>query len=67
MDVVTLFPPEFHMLHFPLWDTDEAVVNYFTDSPREMLWHQHLIHIRQNSMKDLSSYGWGSKSFECKI
>ena len=53
MDVLTQVPPEFHTLPFHLWDTDEAVVDSITDSARGLLWHQRLIHIGQNSMKDI--------------
>ena len=53
MDVLTQVPPEFHTLPFHLWDTDEAVVDSITDSARGLLWHQRLIHVGQNSMKDI--------------
>ena len=53
MNVITQVPPEFYTFPFHLWDTDVAVVNSITDSVREMLWHQHLIHIDQHSMKNI--------------
>ena len=53
MDVLTQVPLEFHKLPFHLWDTDETVVYSITDSARELLWHQHLIHIGQHSMKNI--------------
>ena len=48
MDVLTQVTPEFHMLPFHLWDTDEAVDNYFKDSARELLWQKHFIYIDQH-------------------
>ena len=63
MDVLTQVPPEFHTFLFHLWDTDEAVVNSITDSAREMLWHQRLIHIGQNSMKDIHLHMDGVPNF----
>ena len=53
MEVLTQVPPEFHTLPFHLWDTDEAMVDSITDSARELLWHQKLIHVGQHSMKSL--------------
>ena len=53
MDVLTQVPPEFHSIPFHLWDTEEAVVDSITDSARELLWHQLLIHIGQHSMKNI--------------
>ena len=53
MDVLTQIPPEFHLLPFHIWDMEEAVVDSITDSTRELLWHQFLIHIGQYSMKNI--------------
>ena len=53
MDFLTQVPPEFHKLSFNPWDTDEVVVDSITDSARRLLWHQHLIHISQHSMKNI--------------
>ena len=40
INVLTQVPPEFHTLHFQLYDTDEAVVDSITDYSGEMLRHQ---------------------------
>ena len=52
MDVLPQVPPAFHNLPFHLWDTDALVVDSITDSAREILQHQRLIHIGQTSMTD---------------
>lgn len=56
IDILTQVLPDFHKLPFYFWDTDEAVINFITDSAREMLWHQRLIHIGQHSMKNIHLY-----------
>ena len=40
IDLLTQVAPALHTLHLQLYDTDEAVVDSFTDSSGEMLQHQ---------------------------
>ena len=48
--------PKFHQLLFHLWGTSSCLIDSLSDLACEFVWHQHLIHCSEHTLKYIHNH-----------